>query len=176
MKNKRITPTDTEVILHDDEQIVSKTDLTGRITYANRTFMRIANFQEKTLLNVQHNIVRHPDMPRGVYQFMWETLKRNEEFFGFVKNLTADGDYYWVFANVTPDYDHNGQTVGYFSVRRRPSAKGVQMMQALYRDMRAAEASAGPVNAMAASRRLLAERLNAVGQTYEPFVLALQLD
>jgi PAS domain S-box-containing protein len=176
MKNKQIIPNTTQINLPEHEQIVSKTDLTGRITYANRTFMRIANFQEKALLDVQHNIVRHPDMPRGVYQFMWETLKRNEEFFGFVKNLTADGAYYWVFANVTPDYDHNGNAVGYFSVRRRPSAKGVQVMEALYREMCQVEADAGPVKAMEASRAFLAKRLKALGQAYEPLVLSLQLD
>lgn len=173
MKNKNIVLTGREVALDANEQIVSKTDLSGRITYANRAFMHICDFAEPDLLGVQHNIVRHPEMPRGVYQMMWETLQAGKEFFGFVKNLTANGDHYWVFANVTPDREPGGEVVGYFSVRRKPSARGVQTAVALYAEMLAAERQAGPARAMEASRAVLAARLG--GQSYERFVLALQL-
>lgn len=104
MKTK-ITPTRSEVRLADDEFIVSKTDPKGRITYANRTFMKISGFAEPELLGIQHNVVRHPDMPRAVFKLLWETLERGEEFFGYVKNLCRDGSFYWVLANITPDYD-----------------------------------------------------------------------
>jgi PAS domain S-box len=78
----KIAPTQHEVRLQDSDLIVSKTDLTGRITYVNRTFMRISNYSESEVLGKQHNVVRHPDMPRGVYRLMWETLKDEREFFG----------------------------------------------------------------------------------------------
>ena len=98
----RITPTQREIPVADDDLIVSKTDATGRLTYVNRTFMRISNFPEHALLGQQHNIVRHPDMPRGVYRLMWETLKAEREFFGVIKNMTADGDFYWFFLPTSP--------------------------------------------------------------------------
>ncbi|MCU7923791.1 MAG: aerotaxis receptor Aer, partial [Candidatus Thiodiazotropha sp. (ex Dulcina madagascariensis)] len=59
-----ILPTDHEIVMDDNDFIVSKTDLKGRITYANRVFMKIARYTESELLDVQHNIIRHPDMPR----------------------------------------------------------------------------------------------------------------
>jgi hypothetical protein len=71
---KQITPINNEVKLADDEFIVRKTDTKGRITYCNRTFMRITGYSEKELLHTQHNIVRHPDMPRGVFRFLWDTI------------------------------------------------------------------------------------------------------
>ncbi|QLF93192.1 PAS domain-containing protein [Pseudomonas sp. ABC1] len=169
----QIVLTGREVRLGDNEQIISKTDLKGRIIYANRAFMRISDFAEPDLLGIQHNIVRHPEMPRGVFHLMWETLKSGQEFFGFIKNLTSNGDHYWVFANVTPDREPGGEVVGYFSVRRRPSAKGVATIQALYAGMLAVERSAGAARAIDASRAHLAERLG--GQSYERFVLAQQL-
>ena len=64
--------------------------------------MRISNFPEHALLGQQHNIVRHPDMPRGVYRLMWETLKAEREFFGVIKNMTADGGFYWFFLPTSP--------------------------------------------------------------------------
>lgn len=175
MKNKA-TPTQHERRLGADEMIVTKTDLTGRITYANRTFMRISNFPERDLLGVQHNIVRHPDMPRGVYRFMWETLKRGQEFFGLVKNMSSDGDFYWVFANVTPDLDASGKAMGYFSVRRRPSEEAVRAVVPVYEAMMRVEREAGPANAPDASMALLKQLIADQNTTYDRFVLGLYQD
>jgi len=74
-----ITPTQTEVTFSPSEIIVSKTDPKGRITYINRVFMRVSNFTEEDALGVQHNIVRHPDMPRGAFKHLWDTLKSGKE-------------------------------------------------------------------------------------------------
>lgn len=130
-----ITPNALEKKLADDDFIVSKTDISGRITYANRIFMTIAGYTELELLNQQHNIIRHPDMPRGVFRFMWNTLKAGDEFFGFAKNLCADGGYYWVFANITPDYDRDGQLQGYYSVRRNPPRSALDVIIPIYQQM-----------------------------------------
>lgn len=88
-----ITPNNNERRLGEDDFIVSKTDTSGRITYANHIFMDIAGYPEHELLGIQHNLIRHPDMPRGVFRFMWETLKAGNEFIGFAKNLCADGSF-----------------------------------------------------------------------------------
>ena len=170
---KKIEPTRNEVRLESGEMIVTKTDLTGRITYANRTFMRISNFAEQDLLGVQHNIVRHPDMPRGVYRFMWETLKNEQEFFGLVKNMTSDGDFYWVFANVTPDLDGKGQAMGYFSVRRPPPPDAVRAVIPLYEAMLRVEREVGPASAPEASLALLKRTVADQNTTYDKFVLGL---
>lgn len=172
MKNK-ILPTQREIALDSQDIIVSKTDLSGRITYANRAFMRIANFPEKAILNIQHNVVRHPDMPRGAFKLLWDTLKSEREFFGYVKNMTADGDHYWVFANVTPDYDAQGKVIGYFSVRRKPKSAAVQVMEGIYREMLEVERNAGPANAPEASLKFLLDKVKNLGTSYDPFILSL---
>jgi PAS domain S-box len=169
----RITPTQQEIALSDDDIIVSKTDLTGRITYANRAFMRIANFSERDLMNQQHNIVRHPDMPRGAFKLLWDTLKAEREFFAYVKNMTSEGHYYWVFANITPDRDHNGKVVGYFSVRRKPQKAALQVIAPLYQEMLEVERRAGPASAPDASLRFVQDKLKSLGTTYDRFILGL---
>ena len=134
-----ITPTQHERRLGEDDFIVSKTDTSGRITYVNRIFMDIAVYPESELLGVQHNIIRHPDMPRGVFRFLWDTLKAGEEFSGFVKNMSADGGYYWVFANITPDYDNKDKLIGYYSVRRKPPQSAINTITPIYQEMLAIE-------------------------------------
>lgn len=131
----KITPNNQEKRLSDEDFIVSKTDASGCITYANRIFMEIAGYPEHELLGVQHNIIRHPEMPRGVFRFMWNTLKAGDEFFGFAKNLCADGSFYWVFANITPDYDNQGKLQGYYSVRRNPPRSALEVLTPIYREM-----------------------------------------
>ncbi|MCB1723669.1 MAG: PAS domain-containing protein [Gammaproteobacteria bacterium] len=169
----RITPTAHERTMRDQDFIVSKTDPRGRIVYANRIFMEFAGYSEKELLGTQHNIVRHPDMPRSVFKFMWETLESGREFFGYVKNMASDGSFYWVFANVTPTFDTQGRIKGYYSVRRRPNAEAVRQVGQLYADMLAAERAAGPKNAIDTARRMLDDSLRSRNVSYEEFVLAL---
>lgn len=152
--------------------IISKTDLTGRITYANRVFMRISNFAERDLLGVQHNIVRHPDMPRGVYRLMWDTLKSGNEFFGVVKNMSADGHFYWVFANITADLDQGGNAIGYFSVRRQAPKDAIREATAIYEQMLRLEQQTGPAAAPEASVKWLTEHLSGLGTSYERYIVA----
>ncbi|MGV8897739.1 MAG: methyl-accepting chemotaxis protein [Burkholderiaceae bacterium] len=128
--NLPVTP--NEYILQDSETIVSKTDLKGKITYVNQDFLRICGFSEEELLGKPHNIVRHPDMPEEAFDDMWRTLKCGKAWTGLVKNRCKNGDYYWVEANVAPLME-NHQTVGYTSIRGKPTRDQVKAADDAYR-------------------------------------------
>ncbi len=163
-----------EVRLQPDDLIITKTDQKGVITYANRKFMQVSNYAESALLGQAHNLIRHPDMPRGVFRLMWKTLMQGKEFFGILKNYTADGGFYWVFANVTPDYGIDGSTKGYYSVRRMPTRHAIDTMTRIYAEMRAVEQSAGKAAAPDTSLVWLQDYLDkAHAGSYENFVLGL---
>lgn len=120
-----ITPTTTEAFFEPTEIIVSKTDTKGRLTYTNQTFVKISGYTESELLGEQHSIVRHPDMPRAVFKLLWDTILEGKEIFAYVKNMTKTGDYYWVFAHVTPSFDADGKVAGFHSNRRVPDCNVV---------------------------------------------------
>jgi len=170
MKNK-IQPTQKERMMRDNDFIVSKTDLKGRITYANKIFIEFSGYSQDELLNSQHNIIRHPDMPRAVFNLLWETLESGQEFNGYVKNMSKDGGFYWVFANVTPSYDNNKKLIGYYSVRRKPSVQAVAAVEPIYKEMLATEKNTGAKNAIDASTQLLLEKLQ--GVDYDQFALSI---
>lgn len=172
MKNKT-TPTNKERLLRKEDFIVSKTDVNGRISYCNRIFMEISGYDEQELLNQQHNIIRHPDMPRALFALMWENLKAGKEFFGYVKNLCKDGGFYWVFANLTPTYDPAGKLAGYYSVRRHPTSTALAIIKPIYKDMLEAERRAGVNGAIEASKMLLQAHLGERHTDYEHFVLEI---
>jgi len=127
--------TDKEIVLSPETLIVSKTDLKGRITYVNRDFLEISGFSESELIGEAHNIVRHPDMPVEAFQDLWDTLKQNRPWTGYVKNRCKGGDYYWVEANATPIWE-NGQVTGYMSVRRKADAATIRQVDDIYRQFR----------------------------------------
>lgn len=170
----RITPKNQEIVMLDGDLIVSKTDVKGRITYGNRAFNQYSGFTENELLGTQHNIIRHPDMPRAVFKLLWDRLKDGQEVFAYVKNITKSGAYYWVFANVTPSYDAQGTLLGYFSVRRKPNPAAIKQIQPLYTQMLEAERLAGARDAMDVSTQLLLGILADKKLSYDDFVLGLQ--
>lgn len=105
-----------EIFLQEDSLITSKTDLKGKIVYANDDFLKYAGYTMGEVLNKPHNIVRHEEMPKTVFKYLWDYMKEGKEIFAYVKNKTKDNNYYWVFANVTPSIDINNNIIGYYSV------------------------------------------------------------
>jgi len=170
LKKAHITPTNKETKMAKNDFIVSKTDAKGIITYCNEIFMTMAGYDEKELLGKNHNIIRHPDVPQVAFKLAWDLISSGKEFFGFVKNLKRDGGYYWVFANITADYNENGKIIGYTSVRRMPPQSAIDAVTPLYEEMVRLEQNGG----MEESRKYLFDFLDANNVTYDELVISLQ--
>lgn len=164
--------TGVERFFDDDEIIVSKTDIKGRITYCNDVFLRISGYRESELLGQPHNIIRHPDMPRCIFALLWETIQDGREIFAYVVNRSKNGDHYWVNAHVTPSRNGAGQVVAYHSNRRVPDRAILEnRIIPLYRDLLAEERRhASGKDAMAASGAMVADMLKTAGKQYDEFI------
>ena len=168
-----ITPTSVERKMREDDFIVSKTDAKGIILYGNPIFIEFSGYTEAELLGTQHNIIRHPDMPRSVFKLVWDAISKGQEFFGYVKNMSKDGSFYWVFTHITPDLDPSGRIVGYTSVRRCARREAIAAVEPVYQAMLAAEKQAGARDAIAAGTQVLVDLLNKAGKSYEELVFSL---
>lgn len=124
--------------LSDTDELVSTTNLAGVITYCNAAFCEIAGYQSEELIGQNHNIVRHPDMPKAAFADMWALLQQGKAWRGIVKNQTKNGGFYWVDAYVTPIYE-NQQIVGYQSVRVKPKRESVEAAARAYQELRQVE-------------------------------------
>ena len=167
--------TGTERVFGDEEIIVTKTDVKGRITYANGVFLRVAGYTEAEVLGQPHNIIRHPDMPKAVFKVLWDTLQSGKEIFAYVVNRAKNGDHYWVFAHVTPTFDDRGTIVGYHSNRRSPDRRAIGTVETLYRELAAIEARHGADwrAGMQAAIEHLSSTLAATGLPYDEFVFSI---
>lgn len=168
-----IQATAVERMMREDDFIVSKTTAKGIITYGNPIFIEFSGYSEEELLGTQHNIVRHPDMPRAAFKLAWSTIEAGKEFFGYVKNMAKDGSFYWVFTHITPDFDEQRNIVGYTSVRRCPKREAIGKIEPVYRQMLQAEQSVGARDAIAAGTKVLLDLLNQTGMSYEELVFSL---
>lgn len=174
MRAPNVQPTGVERTFGTEEIIVSKTDAKGIITYANDVFLRISAYEEADVVGKPHNLIRHPQMPRAVFQLLWDTIQAGEEIFAYVLNLAADGAHYWVLAHITPSIDSRGRIVGYHSNRRCPDRAAVAAIEPVYLALRALEhkAPTSPAGLAASTEQLhslLAER----GLSYDEFVWSL---
>ena len=159
-----------EIQMKEDDFIISKTDLKGRLTYTNKIFMSMAGYTEAELLGQAHNIVRHPDMPKLVFKLLWERVQNKEEIFAYVVNKTKNGDSYWVYANVTASIDKDARVIGYYSVRRMPNPEALKIIKPFYAQMLHAEKSGG----VEASSKILTNMLNEKGISYDEFIISIQ--
>lgn len=132
--------TNREYVLQDAETVVSKTDLSGNITYVNADFVKISGFTEDELIGAPQNIVRHPDMPPTAFADFWETIRAGKAWTGMVKNRCKNGDHYWVEANAAPIIE-NGTMVGFTSIRVKPSRAQVSAAEESYGRMLAGDKS-----------------------------------
>jgi PAS domain S-box-containing protein len=158
-----------EIKFLESEIIVSKTDTKGRITYGNELFLKLAGYKESDILNKPHSIVRHPDMPRIIFKLLWDYVQAGKEIYAYVVNKSANGDHYWVLANVTPSYDARGKIIGYYSVRRKPTDRALNIIKPLYKKLLSAEKSGG----MDASMKIINDLLANKGGRYDKFILSI---
>ena len=166
----KIVPRNQEVTLSENEFIVSKTDTKGKILYGNKIFIKISGYEEKELLGKPHSILRHPDMPKIIFKLLWERLEAKKEIFAYVKNLSKDGSYYWVLANVTVTLGEHGNVIDYHSVRRKPSAKAMSVIPELYAQLLQEEKRSG----MDASQKMFDAILHEKRIRYDDFIFNLQ--
>ncbi len=169
-----VVPTKREVALREDDIIVSKTDLKGRITYANRTFIRFAAYTEAELLGQPHSIIRHPDMPRAVFKMLWDSIADRREIFAYVNNMAKTGDNYWVFAHVTPTCGRNNSIDGYHSNRRCPDRDVVaNTIAPLYASiLREERRHRNGKDGLKAGFDFLVDHLKSKGVSYDEFIFS----
>jgi len=98
--------------------IVSKGDLEGRITYANKLFCKISKYTKEELIGEPHSIIRHPDNSASIFREVWDTIKdKKKTWKGLLRNRDKNGGSYYVDAVIKPILDIDGEIVEYIAMR-----------------------------------------------------------
>jgi methyl-accepting chemotaxis protein len=135
--------TNNEIVMKKGSILVSRTDLEGKIIFANDDFLKISGYNRDEMIGQNHNIIRHPDMPAEAFEDLWATIKEMRPWAGCVKNRAKNGDFYWVHANMIPEFD-KGKLVGYLSVRYAPKKAELEEAKVLYAAIKNKTATINP--------------------------------
>lgn len=115
--------------------IVSSTNKKGIISYVNSTFTRVSEFSKDELYGNPHNIVRHPDMPKAIFRYVWENLLNKKPIVAYVKNyIKGNKKYYWVKAVMYPKIIDN-EIESITSYRRKATYFEISQISEIYRDL-----------------------------------------
>jgi len=158
-----------EVKVSSVDIIVSKTDIMGNIEYANQIFFKLSGYNKRELTFEPHSILRHPDMPRIIFKYLWDELKKGDEVYTFVKNLTKNGSFYWVLAYVRPTLNPDGSLRNYVSTRKMMSATAKIIIEPLYAKLLEIEKNSG----VEASEKMLMDTLE--GKNFNQFMIDLNV-
>ena len=107
----------------DTYVIASKTDEYGRITYVSDALCDISGYNKKQLLGKTHSLLRHPDMPKTIYEDLWRSVKNGKVWRGEIKNKRKNGTFFWTDTVISPEFDHNGAIIGFSAIRQDITAK-----------------------------------------------------
>lgn len=120
-----------EISLQDDTMIVTETDQNGIIIFASKDFCHFSEYTPQELIGKEHNLVRHPFMPKSVFEELWKTIQNGNLWNGIVVNKTKNGNYYWVNSTIYPSKRRDG-SLKYISVRVKASKEEIEEAIKLY--------------------------------------------
>jgi PAS domain S-box-containing protein len=119
----------------DQHGIVSITDISGRITYANDKFCEISGFERAELLGRNHRIINAGIHPKSFFADLWAVILAGQVWHGEICNVAKNGTHYWVQATVVPLSNDKGTITQFIAIRTDITAR--KFMEA---EIKAAEA------------------------------------
>ncbi len=102
----------------DKNILFSSTDLKGNIVYVSEALCEMSGYTKEELIGQNHNIFRHPDMPKSIFKAMWKTIEAGKVYKGEINNLRKDGSNYWVKVTISPMYNDKQEKIGYTAIRQ----------------------------------------------------------
>ncbi len=163
---KRPEPINAEIILDPKQTIMSKTDPKGIIEYANDYFMEICGYEEHELIGQPHNVIRHPDMPKVIFKWLWQRLQAKKNIHAVVKNLAKDGRFYWVITDFEVKLDEEGQIASFFARRKAPPRTTIEKIDHLYKKILSIEKAMG----VEVAEKYFIGFLEEKGMTYDEYI------
>jgi len=85
--------------------LVSKTDLKGNITYANKLFCRVSGYKKNEVIGLTHGELIHPEADTSELQDLNKEIQLGNIWEGKIHNISKDGSDYHINASVIPLYD-----------------------------------------------------------------------
>ena len=101
----------------DNSLIVTRTDIDGRITFANENFYKTTGYKKDEVIGELHNIIRHEKTEDAVFVKLWKTILGKKTWNGTLQNKKKDGSGYWVNITISPILNKDDEIVEFIAIR-----------------------------------------------------------
>lgn len=106
-----------QTVTMSQHNIVSYTDVAGRITHVNDKFCKISGYSSKELIGQNHRILKSNHHSDSFYKNMWETISSGQIWHDTICNVKKNGEEYWVDSTIVPFLDDKGKSHRYVAAR-----------------------------------------------------------
>lgn len=117
--------------------LFSRTGADGCIRVGNTPFQRMTFATWDDLFGASHDVLRHPSIPVGLSQMLWDRVSAGQPFGAYVCNRCAGDGFYWAFITVLPVGD------SFISLRLKPGTALQGKVAAIYAARLASEQENG---------------------------------
>lgn len=93
------------------------TDLDRRIQYVNPKFLDATGYDAQEVIGQMPSILKSGRTDETVYQDLWATLDRGEQWRGEFVNRRKDGSLYWEQASIQPIRNLEGRITNYLGIK-----------------------------------------------------------
>lgn len=97
--------------------LVSVTDKSGKIIYANEVFCEVSGYSQDELLGQNHRVLNSGHHPKAFFVNMWHEITHGRLWHEEICNRSKNGSLYWVDSTIVPLRNTDGQIDRYLSVR-----------------------------------------------------------
>jgi len=151
-------PPNKEVYINPKDILITRTDHAGVMDYGNESFLRVSGYSKEEVIGSNHNLVRHPDMPKVIFHLMWKNIKKRQNITAILKNLTKEGKYYWVITDFKTQEDYSGAIKNHIAYRRAIPKSALEVIVPLYDTLLRIENDHGMSASLIYLNRYLQER------------------
>jgi PAS domain S-box-containing protein len=97
--------------------MVTRSDNSGTILFANELFCEISGYKLKELVNQNDRIFNSGYHTPDFWKQFWDTISSGNTWKGEIKNKHKNGTYYWVYTVINPIMDAQGRVEEYLAIR-----------------------------------------------------------
>lgn len=116
-------------VVHQTLAQVIITDISGRIEYVNPAFEACTGYPLDEIVGQTPRMVKSGYTAPQTYRELWQAITQGEVWQGELYNKRRNGDFYWVYASISPLINADGETVNYIAVMEDISRLKEQEMQ-----------------------------------------------
>lgn len=95
----------------------SKTDINGMIVEVSEKFLEQTGYKKEELIGKTHSIIKSNNTRKEVFNEIWECLTKDKVYRGEMENNSKSGKPFWSKVVIYPEFDLNGNKVGYIGIR-----------------------------------------------------------